>query len=328
MGKINLKDIARLSEVSITTVSRVLNDPEQVGSATRERVYRVMRELDYHPGFPSLKREKPRIAAIVTPILENDFTTDFIIALEKELHSNAIYPLLVHTRGECDLSVFLSQDNSWVSLADMAVIITMDIDDRAHCYLKERGLPFGAVHSRCTHTFSVLNNNYLGGYDAASYLWNKGYRKIGVIRWSEKHTSFQNDRLTGFYRRLEELGLENREVAEEESSLSIAGGAGATRRILKDRDCEALFYTSDTMAIGGIEYCHKMKINVPGDLALMGFDDIRMAASLNLTTMKQFIPAKARAIADYLVNRSRMNPPPEYLEEITITPVLVERKTT
>ncbi|MBF9014169.1 MULTISPECIES: LacI family DNA-binding transcriptional regulator [unclassified Oceanispirochaeta] len=328
MGKINLKDIARLSEVSITTVSRVLNDPEHVNAATRERVYRVMRELDYQPGFPSLKKDKPRILAIVVPVLNSDFTTDFIIALEKELHPYNIYPLLVHTQDEADLSAFLSHDNSWVTLADMAVIITMDIDERAQSYLKERGLPFGAVHSRCSHTFSVMNNNYLGGYDAAGHLWNKGYRKIGVVRWSGETVSFQDDRLTGFYRKLDELGIPRQDIPEEESSLTIAGGAGATRRILKDHDCEALFYTSDTMAIGGIEYCHKNKIAIPDDLALMGFDDIRMAASLNLTTMKQFIPAKARAIADYLVNRSRMNPPPEYPEEMTITPVLVERQTT
>lgn len=328
MGKINLKDIARLSEVSITTVSRVLNDPEHVNTATRERVYRVMRELDYQVGFPSLLKEKPRILALVTPILESEFITDFIISLEKELHPNNIYPLLVHTEDEFDLSSFLIKDNSWVSLADMAVIVTMDIDDRAHSYLKERGLPFGAVHSRCSHTFSVMNNNYLGGYDAAGYLWNKGYRKIGVIRWIGESVSFQDDRLTGFKRKLEELGIHRENIPEEESSLTIAGGAGATRRILNEHDCEALFYTSDTMAIGGIEYCHKMKIAIPDELALMGFDDIRMAASLNLTTMKQFIPAKARAIADYLVNRSRMNPPPEYPEEMTITPVLVERQTT
>lgn len=328
MGKINLKDIAKLSDVSITTISRVLNDPEHVNTATRERVYRVMRELDYQPGFPSIIKKKPRILAIVTPILHSDFITDFVISLEKELHPSNIYPLLVHTEDTYDLSTFLSHDNSWVTLADMAVIITMEINERAQCYLKDRGLSFAAVHSRCAHTFSVMNNNYLGGYDAAGYLWNKGYRKIGIIRWSERNVSFQDDRLTGFYRKLEEIGIARDSVPEEESNLTIAGGAGATRRILKDHDCDALFYTSDTMAIGGIEYCHKMKITIPDDLALMGFDDIRMAASLNLTTMKQFIPAKARAIADYLINRSSMNPPPEYPEEMTISPVLVERQTT
>ncbi|MDC7239842.1 MAG: LacI family DNA-binding transcriptional regulator [Spirochaetales bacterium] len=328
MARINLKDIARLAGVSISTVSRVVNGPEQVNPATRERVYEAMRELGYQPGFPSIRREKPRILALVTPMLDSEFITDLTIALEKELHPHMIYPLLVNTEEENSLSVALSRDSSWVDLADMAVLVTMEIDDRAHEYLNERGLPFAAVHSRCARSFSVMNNNYLGGYDAASYLWSKGYRKIGVVRWSEVNRSFQEDRLTGFYTRLEELGVSRDSVPEEESALSIAGGAACTRRILRDHDCDALFYSCDTMAIGGIEYCHKQRIAIPDDLALMGFDDIRMAASLNLTTMKQFISAKARSVADYLIGRSRENPPAEFPEEITITPVVVERQTT
>ncbi|MDC7233566.1 MAG: LacI family DNA-binding transcriptional regulator [Spirochaetales bacterium] len=329
MGRINLKDIARLAEVSITTVSRVINEPEQVNAVTRDRVYRVMRELDYQPGFPAvIRKDKPRILAMVTPVMDSEFISDLIVCLEKELHLHNIYLLLVHTDGADSLSLFLSRSNSWVGMADMAVIVTMEIDERAHAYLSERGLPFAAVHSRCRHTFSVMNNNYLGGYDAAAYLWSRGYRKPAVVRWNEGTVSFQDDRLAGFYRKMEELGVPREAIPEEESKLSIAGGEGATRRLLKDHPCDVLFYTSDTMAIGGIEYCHKQNIKIPEDLAVMGFDDIRMAGSLNLTTMKQFIPAKARAVADYLINRSGGHPPSEFPEEITITPVLVERQTT
>ncbi len=328
MARINLKDIASRASVSITTVSRVINDPEQVNPATREKVYEVMRELGYRPGFPGQKRDKPRILALVTPMLDSEFISDFTIALELELHPCQIHPLLVNTGGESSLSVALSRDSSWVDLADMAVLVTMEIDSRAHEYLNERDLPFAAVHSRCSRSFSVMNNNYLGGYDAAGYLWDRGYRRFGVVRWSDAKRSFQEDRLTGFYTRLEELGFPRGSVPEEESALSIAGGAACTRRILRDRECDVLFYSCDIMAIGGIEYCHKQRIVIPDELAIMGFDDIRMAASLNLTTMKQFISAKARAVADYLVNRSRENPPAEFPEEITFTPVVVERQTT
>jgi DNA-binding LacI/PurR family transcriptional regulator len=86
------------------------------------------------------------------------------------------------------------------------------------------------------------------------------------------------------------------------------------------------------MAMGGLELCRERGIAVPGDLALMGFDDIRMAAPLNLPTMKQFIPAKARAVTDHLIRcRDDLFPgshAEEYPGELTMTPVLVERLTT
>ncbi len=331
MARIGLKDIARRAEVSISTVSRVINDPDQVNEETRNRVYAVMRELDYRTGFQARQREEASVLAVISHMTDSEFFMDFFIALEKELQPHGIYPMMVNSRGENSLSVFLSRDSSWAQIASMAVIIHMDVDERARDFLDSRRMPVVMVHSRNPWFFSVLNNNYLGGYDAAAYLYEKGYRRPAVVKWSDESGSFQSDRLTGFFKAMEERGIPLSGIPVEDSRMSIEGGAACTSRILSRYNPDVLFFTSDTMAMGGLEICRERGISVPGDLALMGFDDIRMAAPMNLTTMKQFIPAKARAVTDHLIRcRNDLFPgshAEEYPGELTMTPVLVERLT-
>ena len=332
MAKIGLKDIARRAEVSISTVSRVINDPDQVNEETRNRVYAVMRELDFRTGFQAERSGEATVLAVLSPMTDSEFFMDLFIALERELQPHGIYPMMVNSRGELSLSVFLSRDSSWARIASMAVIIHMDVDERARDFLDSRHMPVVMVHARNPWFFSVLNNNYLGGYDAAAYLWDKGYRHPAVVKWSDLPGSFQSDRLTGFFKAMEERGLPADDIPVEDSRMSIQGGAACTGRLLSRCKPDVLFFTSDTMAMGGLELCRERGISVPGDLALMGFDDIRMAGPMNLTTMKQFIPAKARAVTDHLIRcRDDLFPgshPEDYPGELTMTPVLVERLTT
>ena len=78
---------------------------------------------------------------------------------------------------------------------------------------------------------------------------------------------------------------------------------------------------------GGMEYCREKGFSLPGDIALMGFDDIRMAEAMNLSTMNQFIPAKARSVAGHILQALDGNLPGEFPEEVTISPIVVERQT-
>ncbi|MDA3957615.1 LacI family DNA-binding transcriptional regulator [Oceanispirochaeta sp.] len=328
MGKVRLKEIARLSGVSISTVSRVVNEPDHVNSETREAVYGVMRELGYKPGYKASVSDKKGVLGVVTPQMYSEFAMDLILALEEEISPHGIYPLLINSGEERSLSVLLNRDSRWAGLVDMAVLVNMDVDERAFHYLQERNIHCAVVHSRCPYCFSVLNNNYLGGFDAAEYLWKKGYRRPGIIMWNNENNNIQEDRRTGFLKALEGRGVRADQIPQEYSRISPAGGSACTERILRDHDLDALFFTSDTMAIGGLEYCRKQKIRIPEDIAVMGFDDIRMASTMNLTTMKQFIPAKAKTVVDHLIQCRDAVLPPEYPGEVTMTPVLVERQTT
>ena len=330
MGKINLKDIAEECGVSISTVSRVINDPDQVQITTRDTVYKAMRDLGYKPSLKSGKGKQGQGAiALITSCTGSEFFTDFMIALKDEFALDNRYILLIDTKGELSLSAFTGRNSSWVDLVDSVIVFYCQIDELARDFLKEHNLPTAVVHSRCPYFYSIMNNDYLGGYDAAAYLWNKGCRRFSLIDWNRIEGDKSRDRKTGFFQFLREKGVDpDTDVLYQTARMTMDGGYSATEKILEKGQPDAVFYTCDTMAMGGIEYCREKGIRIPGDLSIMGFDDIRMAEAMNLTTMKQFISAKARSVSRHILDRLNGAVPPEFPEEVTITPVVVERKTT
>ncbi len=330
MGKINLKDIAEECGVSISTVSRVINDPDQVQAGTRENVYKAMRDLGYKP---SLKTETGKqghgAVALITSCSGSEFFTDFMIALQDEFSRHNLYPLLIDTRGELSLSAFIGRNSSWVNLVDAAIVFYCQIDELARDFLKEHNLPTAVVHNRCPYFYSIMNNDYLGGYDAAAYLWDKGYRRFSLIDWDKKEEDKSGGRKAGFFQFLKEKDIDpDKDIRQQTERISMEGGYKATERLLEKGRPDVVFYACDTMAMGGIEYCREQGIRIPEDLAIMGFDDIRMAEAMNLTTMKQFISSKARSVSRHILDGLNGAIPPEFPEEVTITPIVVERKTT
>lgn len=330
MGKISLKDIAGESGVSISTVSRVINDPEQVQLQTRNAVYQAMRSLGYKPSLKTdLTKKGSGAIALITSCKDSEFFMDFTMALQDELSSYKLYPLLIDTRGESSLSNFIAGNSDWVNLVDAVIVFYCEIDETARDFFNTRNLPVVTVHNRCPYFYSVMNNDYLGGYDSAAYLWGKGYRKFGMVYWNTLKDEKSRDRKIGFCKFLEEKGIPlNEEEQLVLGEMTIEGGALATEQLLSHYKADVIFYACDTMAIGGMEYCREKHIRIPEDLALMGFDDIRMAEAMNLTTMKQFIPAKARSVSHHITDALKGAVPSEIPEEVTITPVVVERKTT
>ena len=254
MGKINLKDIADRSGVSISTVSRVINDPDQVQFQTRESVYRSMRELGYKPSLKKNEKKNGKGAiALITSHSDSEFFMDFIIALQQELSSRDLYPLLIDTGEEENLSLFLNRNSNWVDLVDAAIVLFCTIDEIARDFFKENNIPVAAVHTRCPYFYTVMNNDYMGGYDAASYLWSKGHRKFGMVYWKDDQYDKKSlDRKLGFLRFLEEKEIPFNPIEQlEYSDISLEGGYRATESLLNRYKPDAVFYACDTMAIGG-----------------------------------------------------------------------------
>lgn len=346
MAKIRLQDVADKSGVSIATISRIINTPDQVHPETRNKVYQVMDELGYKKDL----REKPRsrgkgAIAVITPHSDSEFFTEFVTSLFDHFTEDRIYPLIVHTRGEKSLSAYLEQDTSWVHLVDGVVVFFCDIDEQAQKFLVDHRLPTAVVHARNSFFYSVMNNDYLGGFDAAAHLWDRGYRYFRVVTWGTEEGKIR-DRVTGFTTFLKDQGYEMDNSRIITTQMSIKGGYQATAKLLEgglwgsgnqasnktsireNQGKPCIFYTSDSMAIGGLQFCREQGIKIPQEIGIMGYDDIRIAQAMNLTTMKQFIPAKAKAVWEYLHRNLGVVPLERSPEEITFTPVAILRGTT
>lgn len=327
-SKVTMEEIAREAGVSTSTVSRVLNLPERVRLDTRERVYAVMRRLNY---LPQTTRRDPEtlsyIIAVFAPNLLLDSVTELVRAIEEELSSREFDLLLVNMRGERDFGRFFSSHSYLRKKIDAAVVFSADVTEQAAEYLASAGIPVVLMQERSRFVRSVSNNNFLGGMDATRHLISCGYRRIAFVGW-EPGDGHVIDRLSGYRAALQRGGLPFREEDVVHGSLSTQGGSEATETLLDRGRPDAIFFATDVLAVGGLRVLRNRGIPVPEEIGVVGFDDLRVAEALDLTTMRQFFDSKARMVVNYLVSRIRMELAEDRIEELQVTPRLVERKTT
>ncbi|MFW5694924.1 MAG: LacI family DNA-binding transcriptional regulator [Alkalispirochaeta sp.] len=327
-ARVRIADIADRADVSSATVSRVLNDPQRVTSRTRERIYAAMRELNYMP--PTVRRDPDSLSHIIgifAPHLMLDSVTELVRAVEEELADTSFDILLVNMRGNRDFGSFIQGNSPILRKIDGAVVFSADVSQQAVDFMKSADIPVVLLQSRSQLVRAVSNNNFLGGQDAAAHLLDCGYRRVAFVGWEplDEHVS---DRLDGFR---SALTREDEALSDADTyfgPLSVEGGYRATHQLLRTGTPDAIFYASDVLAMGGMRRLREAALQIPEDIGIMGFDDLRVAAPLGLTTMRQFFSTKAQMVIEYLLGRISGEIRTDQPEELQVSPKLVVRDTT
>ncbi|MFP4152736.1 MAG: LacI family DNA-binding transcriptional regulator [Alkalispirochaeta sp.] len=326
--RVRISDVAERAGVSIATVSRVLNEPERVRAATREQVYTAMRALDYVP--PTVRRDPETLSHIIGVFAPNmllDSVIELVRAVETELADTSFDVLMVNMRGNRDFAAFINEHPHILKKVDAAIVFSADISERAVAYMKSADVPLVLLQSRSKLVRSLSNNNFLGGQDAATHLLECGYRRLAFVGW-EPWDDHVADRFAGFRSALIRFGISLDENDTVYAPLSAAGGYDATIRLLERDAPDAVFYACDIMAIGGLKRFREIGLSVPGQIGVMGFDDLSIAAAVGLTTMRQYFSKKAEMIVEYLLGRLSGEIRRDEPEELQISPELVVRDTT
>jgi LacI family transcriptional regulator len=326
--RVTIEEIAREAGVSAATVSRALNNPEKVQSKTRDAVYEAMRNLDYVP--PTSHREPENLSRIIgffSPNLFLDSFTETLHAVERELGPTSFDLLLANMRGERDFEGFVSRNVHLCRKIDGAIVFSANVSEKAVEFMAGLGIPVALLQARSSRVRSVSNNNFLGGRDATDYLLSCGYRNVSFIGW-EPRDDHISDRLDGYRSALTRRGLPFRDELIQNDSLDNRGGYRATEEVFSRARPDAVFYASDVLALGGLQKLRELGLSVPGDVGVMGFDDLSIAETLGLTTMRQFFAEKARMAVDYLLRRIHGEIPEDMPEELQMTPRLIVRDTT
>jgi len=326
--KVTIEKIARYAGVSPSTVSRALNQPELVKARTRENVYEAVEELKYVP--PAVKHEgtaKTAVIGLAVPDIKLSFVGELIRDIQLELSSTSCDLLLIDMKGERRVSLFFTRNSFYRKKIDAVIIFSAILDEGGVNFFNSVNIPVVLMQSRSGAAKSISTNNFLGGHDATEYLLSRGYRKIGFVGWN-----YQDDRLmgrfNGYRSALEKAGIEFQESMACYDTIDVEGGYKATERLLEGFKPDAVFYSCDAMAAGGLKFFRTHNFKVPDEVGVMGFDNIELASALGLTTMKQFIREKARMAISYLMDRLSGNSRKLLNEEICITPRVVIRETT
>ena len=278
-----MKDVARLAGVSIATVSRVMSGTATVSRKLRERVQAAIEELDYRPSrvARSLRTRRARILGVIVSDIRNPFFTAVVRGIEDVAHVNAYSLLLCNS----DENAVKEQLYIQVLLAERVagVIISPTDEDSTTCgTLVDSRIPVVAVDRRLRRVDAdtVIVDNIKGASQAVSHLVRMGHRRIASIGGPAR-ISTGRERLEGYRN-----ALADHEIAVDESLIKIGdfkqdSGYQLAHELLSLENAPgAIFVANNLMTLGALSAIHGRGLNIPRDVAIVGFDDMPWATSL------------------------------------------------
>lgn len=301
----SLRQVATLAGVSPATASRVLNGHPQVSPELRRRVEEAAQRLGYAVSRPRGSRSSSRVVALLVPHVSSPFYCGVLMGVEQEAFARG-YDLVLYTtegRSHQNVAERVLQANQIAGL----VVITPRHGEEELLTNREEGPPMVVVDHRSAGSRypHVGVDNLRGAHRAVQYLLAKGYESIGMIAGPSTIQSAV-DRVRGARLALQEVGRElPPEWIGEGDFTQPSGYRVVSRWLAEGRPLpRALFCANDLMALGAITALHEHGVSVPGDVAVMGFDDLPLAAWSvpSLTTVRQPI-AEMGAIAFRMVIR-------------------------
>jgi LacI family transcriptional regulator len=311
---LNLEDVARLSGVSRSTVSRVINNQEYVSPKTRDKVLEVIRKHGYQPNLAAraLVSQRSKVIGILIPHDVSDLFTDpfFPTLLEGiTLTSNQLgygVTLWLATAQTDHPNFYASAFNN--SLIDGLVIASATFTESFLGWLRQFPKPIafvGAAPASMPDAISVDIDNAGGAAMAVNHLLEQGCIRIGIIEGRPRQVASMA-RTDGYIHALEQAGVpvDQNLIAPGGNYTEIGGYHGM--QALLDQDVDGVFAANDMIALGAMRAIREAGLDVPGDIAVIGFDDIPFAVMSQppLSTIRQPISLigaeTTRELIDYL----------------------------
>jgi DNA-binding LacI/PurR family transcriptional regulator len=289
-SRVTARDVAALAGVSASAVSRAFTKGASVSRNMRNKVVDAAQVLGYRPNLlaRSLTTKRTELIGLISNNFENPLYLEIFDHFTRRLQQRGLRPLLVNlTEGEpADgaLSMLLQYS------VDGVIVASSSLHRKLLKACAKARLPavqaFGRPAGR-TRANVVAADNVQGGRVAADLFCERGYRRIAFLGGPVDATSTE-DRLEGFRERLRKDGL--RPVTElYADSFSYAAGRMLMRQLIQRRVIDGVFCCDDILAVGAIDACRECGVSVPGDIGIVGFDDMPMASwrPYNLTTVRQ-----------------------------------------
>jgi len=288
---VNIKDVALEAGVSVSTVSHVMNATRFVKPETRKRVNAAMGELGYHPSSlaRALKMNRTMSIGMLVTNSTNPFFAEVVHGLEDKCFQHG-YSLILCNAGDNTERQRAYLKTLLMKRIDALVVMTTNTDPDFYRDLKGLDdLPMVVLDSYAEMDACVVgDDSVLGGRLATQFLIERGFRRMGFLTGPADHPR-SRDRWKGCSQTINEAGIALDAVLKVTGELTIAGGYKAMQELLKRGRPEALFAFNDLMAMGAYRAIAEAGLTIPGDISVIGYDDLEIATYLvpALTTIHQ-----------------------------------------
>ena len=296
-----IREVSKLSGVSVSTVSRVFNGYDDVSQATRQRVLAAARKLDYAPSAAArtlVKRRSQLLGVILFtgyehPDIGHPFFQEVLVGVKRGVGALGYDVLLFATEQPGSSN---GRPHSYLRRArhhhvDGVVLMGVDDDDPEVQRLLGSEIPIMGVDLAVVgeHASYAASDNVGGARIAVRHLHSLGHTRIATIAGPQDKNPGA-DRLLGYRAELHALGLPSRPEYEQLGDFYLESGEEAMRALLAvPEPPTAVFAAADMMAIGAMRAVQAAGLRVPEDVAVVGFDDIQIAPLIDrpLTTIRQ-----------------------------------------
>ncbi|WP_273319953.1 LacI family DNA-binding transcriptional regulator [Vallitalea guaymasensis] len=307
--KVTIKDIAEKANVSVATVSRVVNNKSKgVGEETRKRILELIKEYDFQPSAVArgLVTKKSKIIGLIIPDLTNPFYPKMTKGIEDVAHEHGYNIIL------CDGNNSKEKEAAYLDFLNEHYVCGIiynnfhNISDTILNKILKSSLPLVFIDSKpeIKGCKCVYLDNQRAMYEVIEHLLLNGHRKIGFITGPMDSYS-TNERYKGYINALNDYGIPFDSNLVVKGDYVMKDGYYAMERLYNQtKDFTAIACCNDLMAIGAIEKLEEMGIKVPEDISVVGFDDIDIARLVRpkLTTVAQPIHEMGRVAANMIID--------------------------
>jgi LacI family repressor for deo operon, udp, cdd, tsx, nupC, and nupG len=292
--RVSIKDIAKAAGVSHSTVSRALSDSPLISAETKARIQRLAQEMGYSPDAiaRSLVTQRTDTVGIVVTTITDPFVAEVVQGAEDTAQRNNYSVILASSASEPEREL-AAVEMLRAKRVDGVIVTSSRVGALYLEHLERIGAPVVLVNNHNEqsgrYTFSVSVDNRHGGHLATAHLIKRGHRRIAYVSGPADHSD-DAERLAGYRQALDEVGIPFDLALVLPGNGRLDGGERALPPLMSlAEQPTAVFCYNDMTAVGLLSAARRAGLSVPGDLAVVGFDDIPMAAHVcpPLTTIAQ-----------------------------------------
>lgn len=300
---VTIRDVAKKANVSVATVSRVLNGKGYVSEKTKKNVLSIIEELNYRPNnvARTLFHGKSKMIALFIPDIGNPFFPELARAVEDVTNKYDYTLVLCNTDQNLYKELEYIESLQQKSIDGIIIVSSELIEDS----MEDINVPVVAVDRKFSEQItSVTVNNYEGAKIAVTHLLQNGCKKIAHIT-GPKNIITNIERLQGYLDTVSHLDwFHEKLIVNGEYNRQIAYTV-ARKLLTENPSIDGIFAGNDLMAVGALKAAEHLSISVPNELSIIGFDGIEMSevTSPSLTTMEQPIYEIGKKTAELLISK-------------------------